>query len=60
MDCCEAHQNGDDGVTVLIDEADLARVAPVIKARTTRRLSAEHREKLLAAGIKYRRNRTRA
>jgi hypothetical protein len=56
MGCCEVHQDGDDGVTVLIDEADLPKVAPVVKLRTTRTLTPEQRERLVAAGAASRRN----
>jgi hypothetical protein len=54
MDCCEVHQDGDDGVTVTFDVADFARVFAVMKPKRTRRLSAKARANLIEQGRRYR------
>lgn len=49
LNCCTLHQDGDDGCNLLFDARHFARVAKIVKPRKRRRLSPEHRAKLLAA-----------
>ena len=49
LSCCSVHQDASDGVTVLFDAANISQVAKLLKPRGLRRLSPEHKAKLLAA-----------
>lgn len=49
LDCTTVVQDGDDGINVTFDVSHLRVVARIIKPRSRRRLSAEHRRKLLAS-----------
>jgi hypothetical protein len=51
---CQVYQDGDDGVTVVFHVKHLREVAKVIRARTTRKLSPEAKQRLLDAGAKNR------
>jgi hypothetical protein len=47
-------QDGSDGATVLFDVALFPRVAKLMHPRRSRRLTPEHRVKLMEAGAKHR------
>ena len=50
LPCVRIEQDADDGLTVTFDAADFAVVAKLAKPKTRRKLSPEHKAKLLAAG----------
>ena len=52
--CVSVWQDGSDGVNVIFDPAHFEAVAALMKPRIRRRLSADHRAKLLAASAPYR------
>ena len=54
LDCTQVRQDCDDGVTVSFHIDDVKAVAKLMKPRTRRRLSPEHRAKLVAASARYR------
>lgn len=47
---CKVVQDGDDGLTAVFGKCDLKAVATLIRPRQRRRLSAQHMQKLIAAG----------
>lgn len=49
LDCVEVVQDGGDGLTVTFDLKDFPTVAKLAKPKTRRKLSPEHKAKLLAA-----------
>jgi len=51
LPCCRVEQDGDFGeLTVVFDVADFDTVARIMRPRRRRRLSAAHRDRLVAAG----------
>ena len=54
LDCCEIYQLGDTEVTVNFNVRDFDRVAELLKPKKRRRLSPEHRQKLVRASIPHR------
>jgi hypothetical protein len=54
LDRTQVRQDGDDGVTVSFHVDDVKVVAKMMKPRTRRRLSPEHKAKLAAASARYR------
>lgn len=50
LPCVRVVQDGSDGINVIFDVDDFPAVAAVMKPRRRRRLSPEHRAKLVAAG----------
>lgn len=54
LPCVTPWQDGDDGVSVRFDAKDFKAVAAVMKPRRRRRLTPEHRAKLVAASAAYR------
>jgi hypothetical protein len=43
LDCVTVHQDGSDGMTVLFDVADFAKVAEVMKPRRRRQMNDEQK-----------------
>jgi len=54
LDCTQIRQDGDDGLTASFHVDDVKVVAKLMKPRTRRRLSPEHKAKLAAASARYR------
>ena len=52
--CVQVVQDGSDGVNVTFDLKDFDKVARVMAPKRRRRLSPEHRQRLLEVGAKYR------
>ena len=50
---CEVRTRGDDGTTLVFAVGLFERVAQMIRARKRKRLSPEHRAKLIAAGKQF-------
>jgi hypothetical protein len=55
LPCVQVMQEGDDGINAIFDVADFKAVAAIMRPRTQRQLSAEHKAKLIAAGKRFRR-----
>ncbi len=53
LDCTTLYRDGDDGVDLLFHVDDFGTVAKLMKPRRRRKLSAEHRAKLVAAGLPF-------
>ncbi len=52
LKCCRVHQDGDDGeLTVLLDVADFAKVARIMRPRRRRQISEAERQRLQAMGF---------
>jgi len=54
LDFVTVVQDGEDGINAVFDVASFAHVAEIIKPRRRRRLSAKHRDKLIAASRPFR------
>ncbi len=54
LDYVEVFQDGDDGINFVFDVANFQQVAQLLRPRTNRRLSEEHRRKLVAGGARSR------
>jgi hypothetical protein len=50
LPCVRVTQDGDDGINVVFDASDFAKVAAIMKPRRRRTLSPEQRAKLVAMG----------
>jgi hypothetical protein len=57
---CQVHMDGEDKVTVVFEARHFRKVARTIGARTTRTLSPERRQQLIASGAEHRFQRQRA
>lgn len=53
LDCATRVQHGDDGTNIYFDVADFRQIAKIIKPRQKRKMSAEHKAKLLAGHAAY-------
>jgi hypothetical protein len=54
LPCVEVWADASDGITVLFDVADFDRVAEIIQPKRRRRLSPEHKAKLIEASRPFR------